>query len=744
MDIENMNYEQAEAAKKIKKSKALYALMVYGLIIIFALILLPFLPVSETMGMSIFEFLLETYNKKIQDNLIVTISAIANSLILLILAIVFISKLSKHKAGAAYSMFKYFATIIFIGYALYLYLYFSDNMDLLMESNHYWYWPLVLEVFALSSVFMLLARTFNGALRPHFAKGFYYLIGIVGAIAIYVYSFNNYQAFYIRNEWHEYCDIYQIIYDTIFYGISIFMIRKAFLFLVPVNDCFSYMYKHPKLLRRGKRTPLPYAFNLLMVLCSFGLFIFFHLTDGAAEFNFILSIMGYFLLQVIVAVWFNRAVAKTKVEEEKYYQEENKTIFKQVNYSTAQKDKSNKYLWNIDTLRKMSLSYMTKEKVNFNDLSINIQNFMKSKGLAIELIEIREVLAAIASSKLIFIKCNNKDLVKNFSQALSQYFDGETFFEKRADEKKEESINDDLTTDENISISPEENSEIDIDAKNAEDNQVKEEITKENTEQSEKTKEKSEKDIQEEIRQNKYGIASGIFVSYFLENQVSFAFLDSMEKEELSDYDADILSDVCAGNNEIYIGKKEFLPQSENYGSGTILVPENLRIIVFVNENDVEISTSHDWVKYATVLKLTLNECLINDDDESISTYSIYHDMLNQISEEEQERSFLPEDCWKKIDRLEDKLSTEHQKFFGNKFTRQLEKYSAIVLACGANKEQTLDIVLANKIIPYATTKRHELLNSKESDFALTLDEIFGMENIPITKNAIAEYGLKK
>ena len=60
------------------------------------------------------------------------------------------------------------------------------------------------------------------------------------------------------------------------------------------------------------------------------------------------------------------------------------------------------------------------------------------------------------------------------------------------------------------------------------------------------------------------------------------------------------------------------------------------------------------------------------------------------------------------------------------------------------SKADALDAILCEKIVPLVATEKDKILAVPEQDFSFKLDELFGFENIPLTKQAISVYGLKK
>ena len=745
----------AENKKILTNSKALYTVVIYCFIALFILIILPFLPITKTgslfeSGLNKFQ---ESASKNQESNMFATVSMIPHSLLMLGMGILMLSKFKKHKAAVAYSFYKYFMITVAVLFGVYFGFYITGNVKHFITSYGIEYWLYVLIGYAPALIFMLVAQFINAPTRPSIGKFFYNFLGLGATVGMYFYAQGSLAKVLATNNYNTVA--FSEIYKWIMHLLELFMGIKIALFVVPVNDCFNFMYNREKC-KRGKKTLIRVWVNATMFFVALAVFILFLIAGGYAEIGFMLTFMAYFGLQIIGARIFNITFKPEVVEEETT---ETFSFFKDQTENTAKPQGGTTFsekgaLWDVDKLRAQGESLVTKEKHSLGEICADIHKAMASKGLTADITEVREILAAVTASKLVFIKCNETKLLNKFSEILSDYFGGELFFEKKGEEKsyipeppKVEEKKEEPKVEESkpfsmfSALSTEEET---ISEQPAADEQA--DILAEQKAQEEKAaleKAQEEKKNSEQKIKNKYGIASGIFVAYHLGNAVSLVFLDCTSLKELSSTDADIVSALSHQDREIYVGKLDYLPKCENYNKATLTVPENVRMVVFVNGTDTEISAHHEWVKYATVLKLNLSEEYAQVGEE-LPKHTVLNDMLGQTVEEAQEECFLTEEYWRKIDKLEEYLAQTSNIHFDNKFIRQIEKYIASFIACGAERTTALDAVLANRIIPYISIEKEAVITEQQSDFSLHLDEIFGLENIPLTKSAIAEYGLKR
>ena len=737
--------------EKIKRSKALYTATIYGFIALFLLILLPFLPLT-TSG-SMFETGLNNFNSKKLGNLSVTISMIVHSLIMLVVGIYVLSRFRRYKAAAAYSFYKVYAITIlsFLFYVVILDI--TGNLDFFYDAYCYEYWYYVLIAYALGLILTLIGQLVNKPMRAGAIKGWFSFISWLILLALGAFGFSRMS----KVEW-EYVMLdvsSEMLYDIYYYVMHVLLITfivRTLLIIIPNTESLAFMSKNPYSKKRGKLTPVSIVFDVLFSIAAFILFVCFWGFEATGELWFFGLLLLYGVGQVAFGVIFNKKYAvayKPQVPEFKgflgYNKDADKVGIKDGDNKKSGKVQSGEILWDAARLDRLAEGLTATQKVALNDLCTDINNQMLEQGIKIDALEMREVLAAVAASKLVFIRCGDKKLIKRFAEILSDYFNGELFFEDRVDKSqmkkrivkisapvqpKTTSIFDDPEDDvPSTPIAPqsEENTSSAV-----EDNSNQADV--------EFVDDSYDLDLDERTVK-KYGVISAKYVSHHLSNLVSFAFIDNTSVSTLTDEDAEIISAVSTDEECVFVGKKDYLTEDEYYNRGVIAVPEGLRIVVFVSPDDTEISAHHEWVKYATVLKLTIEET-----DEFIEVEpkkTVYNDVLSQSVEEAQDEHFLTEEYWKKLDRLEEYLIEKTGISFDNKFLRQMERYAATFIACGASKAEALDALLANRVIPFISTQKETVLDQQESDFSLHLDEIFGFENIPLTKSAISEYGLK-
>jgi len=794
--------------KAIKNSKAFYAAVIFGFLAIFWLIILPFLPMKGSS--SFFESGFNYFNNMVEGNLFSTISMIPHTLFLLIAGIVILNKFKTHKAAAVYSFYRLYTVTMYLAFLIWLGFTVTGFEDFLYMSYCVEYWYYVLGTYLVGLIFVLIGQLATPVVHAGKYKSRYNFLSWVVLIGLYFWSLSAKNNVYVRQIFNSSRGALEQIYTYIGYALFLCLLTKTFIVVMPINNCYSFMYD--KELKRDFDSLIPVKRNVFWLTLASAFALYVMVVGAYYELIFASVLMLYFIIQIIAAKRYNNTHASVNTSTGSAFSSygynnvttgtgngstqttsnasSNPTLpTPPVSKSVSPEDE---IVWNVGRLKSYNETMIAKEKVPLNVICNELFNVLQDNGLQIEMTELREVLSAFASSNLIFIRCGEEALVKRFAKVIAEYFNSELFFEKRTEKDApvaapeilptpapevipvpeviptpeaipteevpfnaeniipttEEGVTSDATEEDVVSENTNtKNTDIVLPA--TEDAQADQQIDSEpvppempaaQTEVKPIKKELTEEEIRE-LR--KYGLISGIYVSYHLSDVISPIFVDNISVKEVDDLDAEIMSAVSNRDQTVFVGKKKYLAPAENYDRGSLVVPENLRMVVFVGHDDTEISAHHEWVKYSTVLSLNINESFVQS-EEYRDTKLVSHSVLCQAVEEAQDDNYLTEDYWKKIDRLEEYLTEKANISFDNLFLRQVERYAATFLSCGASKAETLDAVLANRIIPYIATEKESVLGAIESDFSLHLDELFGYENIPITKNAIAEYGLKK
>jgi len=702
----------------IKKYKGLYATAVYGFIALFVVIVYPFVPLYNE-G-SLFESGLRMFNAYVKGNLIVTISMLIHSIILLIVGLVFIHKLKKYRAGVGYSFYKLFKITIILAMLTYVGFVVTGFETVMYESYGLEYWYVVLGIYLLGLIFALFAHLANGELRASKGKGLYLFFSLVAQWGIYflivnrsatvtngyLYDLVKSEAGFVMSCSQNVSLINEVqnVYHYVLLAMLAFATISTASICMPVNGPFQYMTK-----RALKNTKYGRISNFLptLRLITACIMTFCIIVNGGNE-EILLCVLVLILTvaDVVGVKTYNNVVASKFQPEEPILQTQSSVEDGTAETATVdgateivneeETFDSDVILWDEEKLVAQGENHSFKGKSSIADICERLQGALSTNGITAQLKDVQLTFASILSSKVIFVKSNaNSDMIRRFAETVSEFFNGELFFETRK----------------NVLFG------------------------------AESSLEETHINQSEKLTNIKYGVVSGLLVSNYLHDVFGLVFVDNTKGGEFASLDVALINSLVENVQNANVGKLHNLPETENYCDGNIKLSETARFIVFINESQM-MNLEDSWIKYSSIVELNLEDSIRDyskEIDKNISSYGMIYETL----EETEETCFLTEDYWRKLDRLEEYLEENTDIRFDNRFIRQIENNVAAIMSCGMDKMRATDTILATKIIPLVATQKDKIMQAQE-DFSFKLDELFGFENIPETKTALTSYGLKK
>jgi hypothetical protein len=147
--------------------------------------------------------------------------------------------------------------------------------------------------------------------------------------------------------------------------------------------------------------------------------------------------------------------------------------------------------------------------------------------------------------------------------------------------------------------------------------------------------------------------------------------------------------------------------------------------------------------EYSSELYLKGKDALAPVSEEEQKTHNpISFAQFEEFISDALETDTLSLEIWKKLDRLEEYLQAKLPFAISNPVARQIERYSAVYVACGGAEIEALDKVLANKLLPMLFAYTKDQIDHEGDTFTELLDSLFGMDNLPITHKVMTKYGL--
>ena len=164
-------------------------------------------------------------------------------------------------------------------------------------------------------------------------------------------------------------------------------------------------------------------------------------------------------------------------------------------------------------------------------------------------------------------------------------------------------------------------------------------------------------------------------------------------------------------------------------------------LIAFIDSSNILSTINPDYIQYTSLIEINIADKVATEENKNVVPLTF--EAFSHAVEESQDDFYLNESYWKKIDKLEEFLLKKAGVRFDNRFIRQIEQAAGAIVALGGTQQEALDTMLTMRVLPLIATERDKIIDQEGGDFQLFLDELIGLENIPMTKNALAELGLK-
>lgn len=466
---------------------------------------------------------------------------------------------------------------------------------------------------------------------------------------------------------------------TLFGLIFVFMMHLSF-FALPTTYPFSDLCKKPESCNRYENGPIYLSDKIFGIIYSIFICIFGASTN-------IISGVTFGIIWMIVSIIFIIAIGKYN---EKAWELDARMRNRSVDSFEQKVNVENlkNLLWNSKSLKISNEKVVIREKISLTEYAQKMCKKINCSGISISEEEVKNLICAFASSRVVFLKINDQRLARKFSEVLSDCFSTELFTEYY-------------------------NEKLDVE---------------------------TELDENKEKQNKRNGVESGLYTAYYMTNFIKAIYFNSYA-QSLTLKAENFYESVANAYEHIILGNIKYLEENDDFVRGKMSVPDNLWVVGFVNDVSINNVIKEDWINYASIVDLNITDKAVEISDDNFEM--LYMPFIQEV-DEAQEEYYFNEDAWKKIDKLDEYLvNTVH---FGikNRFIRQVEKYVSVYLAMGGNQKEAMDAVMTSRILPWLASKKEELVSETVGDFALVIDEIFGYENIPNAKETLIRFGLKK
>ena len=118
-------------------------------------------------------------------------------------------------------------------------------------------------------------------------------------------------------------------------------------------------------------------------------------------------------------------------------------------------------------------------------------------------------------------------------------------------------------------------------------------------------------------------------------------------------------------------------------------------------------------------------------------SHGLNRHQLEYIVEKSKGKTDIPEELWKKIDKLEKYVSEYSDYKIGNKLWLGFEKHTALLTACGEELAEAADFAIAVRLLPSMSSILRNKLAAEDKTLVDTLEFIFGSENISASRESL-------
>lgn len=181
-------------------------------------------------------------------------------------------------------------------------------------------------------------------------------------------------------------------------------------------------------------------------------------------------------------------------------------------------------------------------------------------------------------------------------------------------------------------------------------------------------------------------------------------------------------------------------PVGENYLTGqgrSVSIPNNFFILFSLAEKQVPFDISRRLLRYSATLPIEVVDGAKQRDLLAVSlnmtelTRSLGNAM-NEIS--------ISEDGWRKIDNLANVIGDVNGYNMHNKIARRNEQFITVLLSCGVEENEALDICLSRNVISEAIITARPQDYVEEHDLYRALEQYFGSGNTPLCEKVVKAY----
>ena len=317
-----------------------------------------------------------------------------------------------------------------------------------------------------------------------------------------------------------------------------------------------------------------------------------------------------------------------------------------------------------------------KDSVSFAEICNNFHDYALSKGIEIEIPSIRTLIAALSSTKMVFLNVANKDALPKFLEILNSFY-GNTGITRASHDW---------------------HTQKDLLWKASDDKYLASDFTK------------------------------TVHVAANDNKRNSIAIVDNVEIDNLLEYFATFIHYANHPTEDFDLALNDEL---------TIQLPKNICYVLVPAETAYIEKLNKDLANASISVDLIISKCEPTNEEFEIKHFS-YND-LTEIVTHAKEAHFLPEKIWMKIDELVETINLSERFVIGNKNVLQLEKMTSVLIDCGGDESEAFINAFTCKIVPlFKTLKLYKKDQGEKTLFNL-IEKEFVDEDVSKIQKALTK-----
>ena len=221
-------------------------------------------------------------------------------------------------------------------------------------------------------------------------------------------------------------------------------------------------------------------------------------------------------------------------------------------------------------------------------------------------------------------------------------------------------------------------------------------------------------------------------------DEIYITVLDEMNIARVEYYFAEFLSLLELPNPEgrnLDVVSDKWESDPKLLRKGQIRLPTNMWFIGTINNDDSTFAIS-DKV-YDRAMVLNLDKKARPFEAPETEKHKISAEYLQELFVKAQKEYSISDRNLRRISML-DKYMIEHFKLtFGNRIMKQIKSYVPVIVACGGTELQALDDIMSTKVFRKLEAKNPVYVRQMAENVCNYLDELFGIDKMPLCKEAI-------